>query len=94
MIKASTPNKKARLQIMHLKASHALSDNGNATSTKIHLLVRAARPASVIWWASRLSDLRDDRADDFLKPLSVTAVKDRFILSRFAKPARKDESKI
>ena len=49
MIKASTPNKKARLQIMHLKASHALSDNGNATSTKIHLLVRAARPASVIW---------------------------------------------
>lgn len=58
------------------------------------LLVRAARPASVICRASRLSDLRDVKVDNFLKPLSVTTVKDRFILSSFVKPARKDETKI
>lgn len=59
---------------------------GSYYQTQIDLLVRAERPASVIWRASRLRDLRDVRADNFLKPLSLTPVKDRLILSRFAKP--------
>lgn len=51
-----------------------------------YLLVRAASPVSVIWRASKLSDLRDKSPDNFLKPPSVTTVNDKFKLSRLVKP--------
>lgn len=51
-----------------------------------YLLVRAASPASVIWRASKLSDLRDVNPDNFLKPLSVINVNERFKFSKFFKP--------
>lgn len=51
-----------------------------------YLLVRAASPVSVILWASKLSDLRDESPDSFLNPLSQTSVKDRFILSNLTNP--------
>lgn len=51
------------------------------------LLVSAASPVSVIWRASKLSDLKEDSPQSFFRPLSVTTVKDRFKLSRFLNPA-------
>lgn len=53
------------------------------------LLVRFARPVSVIWRASRLSDLRAVNPDNLFKPLSVTKVNDRFIFSRVVNPIKK-----
>lgn len=53
-----------------------------------NILVRAARPASVIWRTSKLSDLRDDNLDKFLKPPSVITVNERFKLSKFTKPEK------
>ena len=53
------------------------------------LLVRAASPASVIWRASKLSDLRDVNPDKFFKLLSVTKVHDRSKFSRLVKPGWK-----
>lgn len=50
------------------------------------LLVIAASPVSVIWRTSKLSDLRDESPDNFLKPSSVTSVNDKFKLSMFVKP--------
>ena len=68
-------NKLDKLTNVHKKATHPA-----------HLLVRAESPASVIWRASKFSDLSDDSPDSFLKPASVTKVKDKFTLSRLVKP--------
>lgn len=59
------------------------------------LLANAAKPTSVIWRASRFSDLRELKPDSFFKPASVTKVKDKFMLSRFSKPRKynKDTNK-
>lgn len=46
-------------------------------------------PASVINRLSRLSDLRDVSPDNFLKPLSLTEVKERLILSKPHKPTER-----
>lgn len=48
--------------------------------------MRFAIPASVIWRASKLRDLRDVNPDNFFKPPSFTNVNDRFKFSRLVKP--------
>lgn len=52
------------------------------------ILVRADIPASVIWRASRLSDLRDVNPASFLKPLSETIEKERLMLCKLFKPRK------
>lgn len=50
------------------------------------LPVRTASPESVIWRASRLSDLREVNPDKFFKPLSVTEVNERLRSSNLVNP--------
>lgn len=50
------------------------------------LLVIAVKPASVIWRASKFSDLMEVNPASFLKPPSVTDVNERLILSKLHKP--------
>ena len=51
------------------------------------ILVRAAKPVSVIWRLSRLRFFSELKPEIFFKPMSVTNVKERLMLCKLRRPA-------
>jgi hypothetical protein len=54
------------------------------------ILVRAAKPVSVIWRLSRLRDFSELKPEIFFRPTSVTTVKERLMLCKLCRPAEKE----
>ena len=52
-----------------------------------YILVSAAKPTSVIWRLSRLTDFSEFNMEIFFIPMSVTKVNERLILRRLQRPA-------
>ena len=58
------------------------------------ILVRAAKPVSVIWRLSRLRFFSELKPEIFFKPMSVTNVKERLMLCKLRRPAETEQLNI
>jgi len=58
------------------------------------ILVRAAKPVSVIWRLSRLRFFSELKPEIFFKPMSVINVKERLMLCKLRRPAETEQLNI